>query len=132
MKKHGKCNFGKHKKKKSKCWKLVGMLCLLFAVLLWTSPELIAYASSSPTPTPAVAPNWVSFEPVMIVRALASLFLAYISAKGAIQLANNISEFSKAYKQNDDAGKQSAMDGIFAGALQFFITGLFAVLGITL
>lgn len=132
MKKYRKCGFKKYAQGQRKYIRFLGMLCVMLGVLLWTSPELSVYASATPTPVPTGAPDWLSFEPIRIIRTLASLFLAYISAKGAIQLGNNISEFAKAYKQNDDAGKQSALDGIFAGGLQFFIGGLLAILGITL
>lgn len=133
MKKYCKCNFKKYKKEKNKQWKQFGMLCLVLVVLLWTSPELLAFADTpTPTPVPVEEPNWLEFQPVMIMRYIASLFLAYISFKGAIQLGNNVSEYSKAMKNNDDASKQSALDGIFGGGIQFFISGLLAILGITI
>ena len=133
MKKY--CEDGLQKRRRRKLWaKRIGMLCLMFAVLLWTSPELHTYAA---VPTVVLtnadtAPNWAQFEPVMILRWIASLYLSYISVKGAIQLGNNISELSKSIKNNDDASKQSALDGMFGGGLQFFISGLLAILGITI
>ena len=142
MKKYCKNRFKKCRKEK---WKVLkkqfGMVCVLLIMLCLVAPEIHTYAA---TPIPVAEeedesedesedePDWISFEPVMIMRYIASLFLAYISFKGAIQVGNNVSEYSKAMKNQDDASKQSALDGLFGGALQFFITGLLAVLGITI
>ena len=125
--------------------KKIGMLCLMFALLVCVCPELPAYASNTTIPTPKSAtsapaqttttttePDWLEFQPIKIMKYLASFFLAYVSFKGAIQLSNNISELSVALKQNDDASKQNALNGIVGGALQFFISGLLAIFGVVI
>ena len=139
MKKYCKSRFKKSRKEKGKTLKKqLGIFCVLLVMLFFVAPKIQTYAA---TPTPVEEetedeledePDWLSFEPVMIMRYIASLFLAYISFKGAIQVGNNVSEYSKAMKNQDDASKQSALDGIFGGGMQFFITGLLAVLGITI
>lgn len=140
MKKYRKCSFRKYKKEKGKeHWRKIGILCVLFAVLLFASPEVSAFASNITQTTAGqtggtstAEPNWLEFQPILIMRYLASFLLAYVSFKGAIQLGNNISELSAALKNQDDASKQNAINGIFGGAIQFFISGLLAIFGIAI
>ena len=100
---------------------------LIFA--LGQAPGMGAFASQSTTPQ---AIDMSNFQPLMIVRYIASAYAAYMAYKGFVQILQNLSAYNAAIKQQDDTSKQTALDGIFGGAIQFFATTVLAILGITI
>lgn len=65
------------------------------------------------------------------LRLLINLLLSAVTLVGIVIIIKNISEFSTAWKSNDESGTSSAIKGFIGGLLMAGIGGLLTFLGIT-
>lgn len=137
MKKYGKQNLKKCRKRKH-AWKKFCVFAALLAMMILMGTEHQAYAAPTPTPipTPTTAPVEVpdlsNFQPLLILKAIVTLVMAYVTYMGVMQVVRGVQDWSTAMQQNDTTGTNAALRGIVGGAIQAFVSVLIGIFGIVI
>lgn len=79
--------------------------------------------------TTTTTPNFNNFEPIVVLKTVAALFLSIIAIIGYIQVAKNAMELGTAIQNNDSAGTNSALKGLAGAGIMAGLPTLMVIFG---